>query len=258
MGISLSAKGVTRQQNKKLLPIITVCFDDAFPCMYNLMFPNLVKLGVRGSFFINAYDIEKGYTTLTRENLKEMSDKGMEIASHGYRHIHEGEIATEEEILSQYHTNIKFIESVTGKKIYSHAYPYGNYDERVLRIVQGIFEGARSTVAYQPYGEGAFAFGDTRRYEVPGIACEMDRFEFLKGRIDNFLKSCEDEPMWLNMYWHRIVADDDPEPNGKQTESEFRQVIEYLVSLREQGKIEILPYYEANRKIQTAISYRLL
>lgn len=64
---------------------LVLTFDDGLRSDYDVVFPLLQSLGLRGVFFVSAGNVgASGYTTAAQ--LCALAEAGMEIASHGWRH----------------------------------------------------------------------------------------------------------------------------------------------------------------------------
>ena len=111
---------------------IVLTFDDGLISDYELVYPLLRKMNLKATFFIVADFVGKsGY--LNWDNIKEMSNSGMEIASHSSSHkymtnLEVSQIKYELEI-----SKIK-IEKEIGKEIDSFAYPYGDCSNKLNRL----------------------------------------------------------------------------------------------------------------------------
>lgn len=120
---------------------VALTFDDGWREQYAVAFPLLRRHGMRATFFISTSFI--GYPRfMTWEELAELWDTGMEIASHGRKHINLadaddrdawGEIARSKEVL----------EEKLGVSVVSFAYPFGGY----RRGIPAMLERAGYTIA---------------------------------------------------------------------------------------------------------------
>lgn len=110
---------------------ISYTFDDGLAEHYTLLFPELEKREMKGTFFINGSKInpdENHITDTTRttwNRLKEMSDKGHEIANHGWAHKNFGRFSTEE-IKEDIYKNDSAIMANIGIRSTTFCYPNNN------------------------------------------------------------------------------------------------------------------------------------
>ena len=66
---------------------VLLTFDDGHVSNHRIAFPALVEHGMRADFFVNPGNVGKaGYASW--QDLREMSDAGMSIQSHGYDHVY--------------------------------------------------------------------------------------------------------------------------------------------------------------------------
>ena len=115
-----------------------ITFDDGLASDLHVTAPALEELGVRGSFYVNpglwgqqhaSIDGESG-RLLSRDEARELSERGMELGSHAMTHrdlrkLDDGELRDE---LTRSKAEI---EAVTGRPCRVIAYPFGLHDERV-------------------------------------------------------------------------------------------------------------------------------
>ena len=111
---------------------IVFTFDDGFSSDFELVFPILKEMGMSATFFIVPNFVgTEGY--MTWENIKQLSDAGMEIASHSCTHQYFSTL-NEEEIFDELKNSKNTIEKIIGKDVDSFAYPYGNYSLKSNQI----------------------------------------------------------------------------------------------------------------------------
>ncbi|MCK8823492.1 polysaccharide deacetylase family protein [Fuchsiella alkaliacetigena] len=84
---------------------------------------------VKATFFFIGKWVEK-YPELTQE----IAEAGHEIGNHGYSHAHPNQLS-KEELVSLIKDNEKLLKEVTGKETDLFAPPYGEYNDKVVQIV---------------------------------------------------------------------------------------------------------------------------
>lgn len=135
----LASKGYTtltfdniKDYHKFKNPII-ITFDDGHRNVYTNAYPILKKYKFKAVIFIiSKYIDREGY--LTTNQIKEMSDI-ISFQSHTANHVNLAKLS-KEEIEKECSVSKKEIEGVTGKKVTILAYPYGQYDDRVIEIAK--------------------------------------------------------------------------------------------------------------------------
>lgn len=115
---------------------VILTFDDCAKQLLDFAVPELIKRKMKAAFYMptayiggfNAWDVEKGSEKIELMNegdLKELGHAGMETGSHSHHHI-EMKNLPEQKIKEELKTSKQLLESITGKAVYSFAYPYGS------------------------------------------------------------------------------------------------------------------------------------
>lgn len=113
-------------QDKSLM----ISFDDTRADHYLTAAPILEKYGYRGTFFIMTVSIGKpGY--MTREQIKELADRGHAIGLHTWDHQDLRKILPDQWRI-QIEKPKALLEEITGKKISALAYPFGLWNREVI------------------------------------------------------------------------------------------------------------------------------
>ncbi|NJM41925.1 MAG: polysaccharide deacetylase family protein [Anaerolineae bacterium] len=153
---------------------VVLTFDDGYIDNYTEAFPLLKKYRMTGTFFVVSEFASSTNPAYMRWNhIKEMSDAGMSIESHSRAHTDlrtrrgdfQGLVWDTLPVLDQ-------IEKVTGKRPRFFCYPFGKYDDAVIRMLKSEFMlGAVTT----DYGKthtlaNAFTWDRVRVHGGTGIA----------------------------------------------------------------------------------------
>lgn len=123
---------------------VVLTFDDGWACCYDTVFPELMKRGMRGTFFVYPAGIgSPGY--MTWPQLREMRAGGMDVQSHTVTHPNlrtmRDEAALQELVVSK-----RTLESMLGDGVDVIAYPFGEYNGRTGSLaVQAGYSCAFST-----------------------------------------------------------------------------------------------------------------
>ena len=140
--ISLSSLN-TMPLNKNL---ISITFDDGLSSILKNALPELKQREIPTTIFIPAakigsypkweqkrQEIYYDDRILNRDELKELSDQGIEIGSHTLNHTDlrnvTSEVAREEFDLSK-----SYLEEITGKEVVSFSFPYGSYNDDLINL----------------------------------------------------------------------------------------------------------------------------
>lgn len=250
--------------------MVTIGIDDSNESDYTVAFPVLQERGMRGTFFENGNllgedEPERELDRVTEEQLAEMAKHGQEIACHGWNHENFENLSIEE-VKEEIKKNVEKLSEVTGQRILTHAYPYGNHTKEVRNLAGGFFEAARvvtDTIPENPFtdtsrwgyfGNRLTLYGSTDRwlYNVPARSIDSkDRWEDWEEWVDPILDL--PEPAWVNMFCHGIY-DDELDDEEYFIESHFIDMMDYLSELKKENKIEIVPFYEGARRIRNFVS----
>ncbi len=113
---------------------IALTFDDGWREQYDVAFPILRRYGIRATFFVSTSFI--GYPRfMTWEELAEMRDAGMEIASHGRKHVDLAE-ADDREAWREIAGSREVLEEKLGVSAVSFAYPYNAYRKGLPALLE--------------------------------------------------------------------------------------------------------------------------
>ena len=170
-------------------------FDDGFSSDYKLVLPELKKKGALATFFVVTDWLNKpGY--LTEEQLKSMSNEGMQIGSHSKSHPNFLTISHEERLFELKESKA-ILEEIIGVKVSSFSFPYGLLDDECCQAVfaagysicctslHGLSKGSESIISRNSINARTSA----SRIDKILKAGIMQRLSwFLEDRIKQFLK----------------------------------------------------------------------
>ncbi|WP_251444069.1 polysaccharide deacetylase family protein [Veillonella intestinalis] len=111
----------------KAVPVkpVVLTFDDGYEDTYSIVYPVLKEYGFAGTVFVNPGDVG---TRLTWEQIKEMHDNGITIASHGYDHVRMNELSDSEQLANIVKAQMALKEKL-GIDNQWFCYPYGRENE---------------------------------------------------------------------------------------------------------------------------------
>lgn len=117
---------------------VSYTFDDGLEEHYTLVYPEMEKVGFKGTFWIWGKGIEneaaqQGKPRMTWAQMKEMSDKGHEISSHSWSHTNLKRLSLEE-VKTEVEKNDSIILARIGKRPLTFCYPFNAYNEDILQI----------------------------------------------------------------------------------------------------------------------------
>lgn len=167
----------------------------------------LNKYRLKATFFINSGTLGKpGY--LQVKELEQLF-KNHEVGSHSINHINLKE-ASKNEILYEIKEDIEYIESYTKLKVKGFAYPFGNYNKKVIQVLKDL------NISYARTITSSLSFDTPKDYYIwhptlhfSGVAWDSnDRdkrnkgVDFMFNKLEEFLDD-EDAPLfhvWLHSW----------------------------------------------------------
>lgn len=111
---------------------IVLTFDDSVENHFTTAYPILKKYGQTGVFFVVSHR-----SSITAEQLKEMSNNGMDIESHTSMHPDLTKLTSDSELTSEIAGSRSALSSITGKSVNAIAYPGCVANTNVYSKVQG-------------------------------------------------------------------------------------------------------------------------
>jgi len=123
----------------------SITFDDGYLSVYDKAFPILAAKGITGTVYvvadqiggINQWDHSAGdylEHMMSAEQIREMHKAGFEIGSHTLSHPHLTQLS-DDKLRAEVLDSKKSLEDVIGEEVTSFSYPYGDYDDRVKKVV---------------------------------------------------------------------------------------------------------------------------
>ncbi len=138
VGQGIEFKGLKEVQNykpstqKSLQTVLT--FDDGYSNFYHHAFPILRRYQLPAVLYVITEELgQPDYCT--REMVKEMHKKGIEIGAHTLNHFKLSTL-TQEEQWKEIYNSKRLLEELIDDEVTSFCYPYGDYDETTVKLVQ--------------------------------------------------------------------------------------------------------------------------
>ncbi|WP_049723529.1 polysaccharide deacetylase family protein [Gilvimarinus polysaccharolyticus] len=175
---------IARLKNGKTLndKTVVITFDDGYRSVYDTAFALLREYGFAFTVFVNSAPIDRDFQEfVTWPELKKMTQAGATIANHTVTHpfmqrLLQGETEAEwrERMAAEIIGAEEAIEAHTGQSVKLLAYPYGEFDAKLERLVQQL--------GYIGFGQHSGAVGPDSdvlalpRFPMGGNYGEMDSF----------------------------------------------------------------------------------
>ncbi len=125
-------------------PVI-LSFDDDWQSQYQNAVPLLRKYGFTATFFIWVRAVGRAHH-MSWDEIRELDAEGMEIGCHTLTHLILPKLKSDDMLRREIISAKQLIEAHIGHPVTSLAYPFGQYDERVVGIAREAgFTSARGT-----------------------------------------------------------------------------------------------------------------
>ncbi|HEY0158752.1 MAG TPA: polysaccharide deacetylase family protein [Thermoanaerobaculia bacterium] len=142
---------------------VVITIDDGWRSTYTEAFPELQKRKFPFTVFIYPNIIGKTSNALTWEQIREMSNAGVDIQSHALTHPfltkRRHRSMSDEQYAAWLHKELaeskRILEKEAGKKVQFLAYPYGDYDDRVAAAAGKAGYTAALTCDFGPVKKGS-------------------------------------------------------------------------------------------------------
>jgi peptidoglycan/xylan/chitin deacetylase (PgdA/CDA1 family)/glycosyltransferase involved in cell wall biosynthesis len=135
-------KFIDRFDTDKKYVILT--FDDGYRDNYTLLMPLLEKYGFKAVIYMvthkaeNSWDLKdegRTFPLLSKEQVLDMSRRGIEFGAHTMNHVDLTKVGVEE-AWKEITGSKKYLEELLGKPVNTFAYPYGNINDSVKELVR--------------------------------------------------------------------------------------------------------------------------
>lgn len=109
---------------------VMLTFDDTDLDQYTIALPEMEKYGFKGVFFVMTVSLGRPHY-MSKEQVKDLSDKGNCIGSHTWDH-HNVKKYQGQDWVTQIDKPTKQLETITGKQIRYFAYPFGLWNHEAI------------------------------------------------------------------------------------------------------------------------------
>jgi len=116
---------------------VSITIDDAYLSVYTKAWPILKKLNLPFALFISTDVIDNNLSNyMSWSQIRELVDNGVLVGSQTKSHPHLHRLSSKQILSEIEYSNKRFIKEL-GFKPKLFAYPYGEYDNKTIKIVQG-------------------------------------------------------------------------------------------------------------------------
>ena len=182
---------IKNQKSKNFRPVL-ITFDDGYEGVYTYAYPILKEHSFTAIIFVttgyigkyNNWDASPGprFKHLQWSHIREMADDGIWFGSHGINHDF---LTRRNDSTARYEIEAskKELEDTLGQPIRFFSYPYGDYDDRIMRIVQEA--GYEAAFSLRPgFLKAGCDSGSTLVYALPRVAIYLvDSTHAFKAKV---------------------------------------------------------------------------
>ncbi len=168
---------ITRERPLPPRPVV-ISFDDDWESQYTYALPLLQKYGFTATFYIWVAAVGRKHH-MTWDEIRALRAAGMQIGCHSMTHPYLTRVAKDTALRWEILGAKRIIEERVGVRVTSFAYPFGQYDDRVVEMVrESGFTSARSTWPGVVHSrEGLLSLsGLLRTDEEPSLVESMQRY----------------------------------------------------------------------------------
>lgn len=136
-----SLNSITSRKN-----LISITFDDGLSSILKNALPELIKRKIPTTIFVPAakigsypkweqkrQEIYSDDRILNRDEIKGLSDQGIEIGSHTLHHTDLRNV-TYKVARDEFDLSKSYLEEITGKEVVSFSFPYGSYNDDLISL----------------------------------------------------------------------------------------------------------------------------
>src|SRR6476661_3085079 len=156
---------------------VMITFDDTDEEQYTIGSTEMNKYGFKGVFFIMTISIGKP-RYMTKDQIKELSDKGNVIACHTWDH-HSVKKYTEADWEVQLTKPKALLENITGKPVDYFAYPFGLWNEAAIPYLKQ--HGFKAAYQLSDKRDASEPLYTLRRMLVPGTLSTAGMFKWMNS-----------------------------------------------------------------------------
>ena len=197
---------------------ISLTFDDGWKCIYDNAFPILSQYKITSTHFVVSgfFDSVQFPQYMNVEHVRELERNGHEVGCHTVSHKHLPEETAS--IIQNEVTLSKKYMSDLGLKITNFAYPYGEYDDRVLASVKNAgYSSARSTIR-------GFNAEEVDKYL---LRCQAVKVDTEVKEVIDWLNCAKENNSWLILMFHQI---DHEGREWSTTPEKLKEIVSFIRS----------------------------
>ncbi|MFD1066698.1 polysaccharide deacetylase family protein [Oceanobacillus locisalsi] len=227
---------------KPKVPLIAFTIDDGNLTDYITAYPLFNQKGIKGtSYLVNKWVDSNDNRFLNRDMIHEMYENGWDFQCHTANHNHFTDYATDQEIRNEFIINNQSFADLSLPHPEHHAYPFGDYNRRVIDIGLQYRKSLRATgmtsgIGYNEYDRPNYGALNARSIDIG--ASEISRLTEIKNVIDETVKNNGA----LILYMHQVK--DNPDDQYQAQLSVVTEIIDYALTYINSGKLQSVTHSE--------------
>ena len=203
---------------------VVLAFDDGRTLSHINAVPYMNQLGIKGTFYLVGGSIGVDSDTISWAQARELVAAGHEVGDHTLHHLHLSTLS-DAQLTTEMANSKSLLESQLGVKIRTMAFPYGDYNQTVIKKAAKYYEttGIVAWEGYPPYNTFPASHYVMLRREVKSWTTPAEAIGWInEARSSNKL---------LIMLFHDIVTGTPPD-EWCYTQSNFIQILNYIAANR--------------------------
>lgn len=183
---------------------LAITFDDGWDSIYTTAFPLFVLYGAKFTFYVISDRVGlAGYCTWAQ--LKEMHDAGFDIQCHTQTHNYLTALTDEQIAAEMLAVDAAFVANGVPKPEHT-AYPVGDYDNRVLNVIDNYRKTGRRTVGYPL---PSLIDRKSNRYKLDSSFIGMPITDDFMTGIKNDISLAQTSKLAMIIFGHKIGDGED-------------------------------------------------
>ena len=170
---------------------VLITFDDGYNGTFNYAVSELKKREMKATFFIITSMLgvfSTRYAHMTEKQIKKLADDGLfSIASHSLTHPKLLEL-DDETLKEEIENSKEILEDLTGKKVLAFAYPYGEYNEKIIEKLKNAGYEAAFAV------DNGSLCNQPARFSIPRIYMGLDLCKNNQELFKNYVQNYKNMP----------------------------------------------------------------
>ena len=202
---------------------VSITFDDSHLVTHTNAFPYMNQFGIKGTFYTISGRIGTDPRSISWAQAREIVAAGHEIGDHTLSHL---DLTTlDDATLSAQFVNSKaLLESQLGIKIHALAFPFGAYDQRVIKCAASNYE---STAIVCWEGDYPYNLVPGSRYEVARLKVHSNS---TPQEVIGWINQSRQQGMLVALIFHDVITGTTPIADEEYPLDNFKLIMDYIAA----------------------------